>query len=315
MAEGSREPAGRPLGLRIDVDTHEGMRTGVPRLLATLGAHGVRGSFFLSFGPDRAGLAVRNLLRPGFLAKMLRTRAPSVYGPRTLLSGTLLPAREIALALPATALAVRAAGHEVGVHAWDHRRWQDRLPRFDRATVAGELDRAFDAFVDVYGEPPRAFAAPAWLANDLSLRHQESYGLVYASDCRGVEPFRSLVDGEVLSTPQVPTTLPTLDEGLGDTHGTAAAWFDAMVEAAAAQPWPSLTVHAELEGGPYAADFSRFLDAASARGLEVVPLVELLAARRATGRPLPRCPLALAPIRGRHGAVATQGPAAGPTTP
>lgn len=309
MSAGSRETAARPLGLRIDVDTYEGMASGVPRLLATLGEHGVRGTFYLSFGPDRAGLAVLNLLRPGFLAKMLRTRAPSVYGPRTMLSGTLLPARDIAVALPAVALAVRAAGHEVGVHAWDHRRWQDRLPRFDRATVGAELDRAFDAFVEVFGDPPRTFAAPAWLSNDLSLLHQEGYGLVYASDCRGTEPFQPRVGGELLATPQVPTTLPTLDEALGDTHRDAASYFDTMIDAAAEQRWPSLTIHAELEGGPYAADFSRFLARAAERGLDVLPLADLLTARRADPAPLPICPLRHAPVPGRHGVLATQGEA------
>ena len=210
MVNGAASAQGSPgalrLGLRIDVDTHDGMKRGVPRLLEILARHGVRGTFYLSFGPDRAGLAVLNIFRPGFLAKMLRTRAPSVYGPRTLLSGTLLPARRIALALPEIARRARDSGHEVGVHCWDHRFWQDRLLRLPPARVAAELDRARDAFVTVFGAPPRTFAAPAWLASEVSLLHQESYGLAYGSDCRGVEPFVPVLAGRELVTPQVPAT-------------------------------------------------------------------------------------------------------------
>ncbi|HEX4495997.1 MAG TPA: 4-deoxy-4-formamido-L-arabinose-phosphoundecaprenol deformylase, partial [Thermoanaerobaculia bacterium] len=80
-----------PLGLRVDVDTHDGMRDGVPRLLEVMAAEGVKATFYFAMGPDRSGLAVLNALRPGFLKKMTRTGAASVYGWRTVLSGTLLP--------------------------------------------------------------------------------------------------------------------------------------------------------------------------------------------------------------------------------
>ena len=63
------------LGLRIDVDTHAGLRDGVPRLLDLLREAKARGTFYVAMGPDRSGLAVLNALRPGFLAKMRRTGA------------------------------------------------------------------------------------------------------------------------------------------------------------------------------------------------------------------------------------------------
>src|SRR4029078_9630233 len=129
------------LGLRVDVDTHDGMRLGVPRLLDVMKEEGVKATFYLSMGPDRSGLAVLNALRPGFLRKMRRTGAARVYGLRTILSGTLLPARPIAIAFPELCRLVREADQEVGVHAWDHRSWQDRLPRWPPAKVARELDR------------------------------------------------------------------------------------------------------------------------------------------------------------------------------
>ncbi len=296
----------RLLGLRIDVDTHDGMKLGVPRLLEVLAGRGVRGTFYLAMGPDRSGLAVLNLLRPGFLAKMRRTGAARVYGLRTILSGTLLPARPVALAFPQIGRRIRAEGHETGVHAWDHRRWQDRLPRFSAAEVAGELGRAGEAYAAVFGEPAVTYAAPAWLSSAASLLFQETLGLAFASDCRGSEPFVPVVRGRELRTPQVPATLPTLDEALGDTHEEAGAYFDTMLEGAAAAACPVLTVHAELEGGPYADAFDAFLGRAAAAGVAVVPLGALLEARLATGAPLPRCGLHYAPVPGRHGVLSTQ---------
>ena len=53
------------LGLRIDVCTYEGLRTGVPTLLRLLDRHRVRASFFVTLGPDRSGRAILQALRPG----------------------------------------------------------------------------------------------------------------------------------------------------------------------------------------------------------------------------------------------------------
>jgi peptidoglycan/xylan/chitin deacetylase (PgdA/CDA1 family) len=297
------------LGLRVDVDTHDGMRDGVPRLLEVMEEEEVKATFYFAMGPDRSGLAVLNALRPGFLKKMTRTSAARVYGLRTVLSGTLLPSRPIGVAFPRIACRARDEGHETGVHAWDHRQWQDRLFRFPPEKTAAELDKGFRAYEQIFKAPPRTFAAPAWLSNDDALLHEETYGLDYASDCRGTEPFLPIVRGETLKTPQVPATLPTLDEALGDTFQDAPAYFAAMVDEATRASWPVFTLHAELEGGPYDEDFRVFLRRARSAGLRCVPLGELLAERRRQG-PLPACAMHHAPVRGRHGVLSTQGAAA-----
>lgn len=295
----------RLLGLRIDVDTHEGLRDGVPRLLDLLDASRVKATFYVAMGPDRSGLAVLAALRPGFLSKMRRTRAVRNYGLRTILSGTLLPSRPIGSAFPETLRRAREAGHETGPHAWDHRLWQDRLLTLTAGRVAAEMDKGFRAYTRALGEAPRTSAAPAWLSADSVLVHQEAYGLDFASDCRGREPFLPIADGGNLRTPQVPTTLPTLDEALGTTHEGARAFFDAMIPAALGQDWPVLTVHAELEGRRHADDFARWLEESRGRGLRCVPLGVLLAARVARG-PLRRCALEHGSVPGRHGVVTLQ---------
>lgn len=294
------------LGLRVDVDTHEGMRYGVPHLLDILAEVGARGSFYLAMGPDRSGLAIFNVFKPGFLRKMGRTRAASVYGLRTVLSGTLLPARPVATAFPDMVLRIAREGHEAGTHGWDHRSWQDRLDRYPSARVAEELDRAREAFRALFGSEPVTAAAPAWLTDDRALLHQDGFGMTFATDCRGTQPFRPTAGGSPLKTPQVPTTLPTLDEALGDVSEMAGNFFDGTLKAAWEQPWPVLTIHAELEGGPYGWALRNFLHRARQAGVRAVPLGELLAERLAGG-PLPHAAVGRAPVPGRHGVVSVQG--------
>jgi len=240
--------------LKVDVDTHDGMRDGAPRLLDAFRKFGVRATFFLAFGPDNSGKAIWNVFRrKGFLKKMVRTGAPKLYGWRTALSGTLLPARLIASKFPDIVRRIAEEGHEVGVHAWDHRLWQDHLDRLTRGQIEEQLALAFDAFERILGRPPKAVAAPAWCATATSLQVQDALGLRYASDTRGGEPGYPELDGYRSTTLQIPTTQPCLEEllclGERDLQTCAAR----ILEPPGGLNTLVLPLHAEVEGGVYAA--------------------------------------------------------------
>src|SRR6266496_392815 len=118
----------RRVALKVDCDTYVGTRDGVPRLLEAFAARGIRASFFFSFGPDRSGVAVKRVFtKPGFLTKMLRSRAASLYGFPTILYGTFLAAPMIGRRCEREIREAARAGHETGVHAWDHVGWHDHL--------------------------------------------------------------------------------------------------------------------------------------------------------------------------------------------
>jgi len=111
----------RRVALKVDCDTYVGTREGVPRLLDLFAKKRIRATFFFSFGPDRSGVAVRRVFtRRGFLKKVLRSRAASLYGFPTILYGTLLPAPLIGERCAVEIRSAGEAGHETGVHAWDH---------------------------------------------------------------------------------------------------------------------------------------------------------------------------------------------------
>jgi peptidoglycan/xylan/chitin deacetylase (PgdA/CDA1 family) len=247
------------LALKIDVDTHDGLARGVPALADLLASHGVRASFFVACGPDRMGRRLGRLLDPRFVAKLVRTRVVASYGWRTLLSGLLLPARAVAGAFPETLRRLVAEGHEVGVHGYDHARWQDRLPRLSSADVRSEVTRAHRVLRDILGTSPRGFAAPGWRCTAESLAAVDEAGFAYRSDTRGSFPFRPMAGGRVFRAPEIPTTLPTLDEVYGPRQRSPKALVELWIGLLRSGALNVHTIHAELEGGPHLAVLDELL--------------------------------------------------------
>ncbi|MEQ8765653.1 MAG: polysaccharide deacetylase family protein, partial [Planctomycetota bacterium] len=292
------------LALKVDVDTLEGLQKGVPALLPLFERQGVQATFFLSFGPDQSGRAVRRVLRPGFLKKMVRTRAVQMYGLQTMLRGTLLPSRRIAADSPELVREIEAAGHEVGIHAWNHALWQDRLPRMTRSQIESELAQAIDAFEACLGHSAHACAAPAWMVTKDSLSVQDDLALDYCSDTRGAVPFLPKVGDRVFRTMQIPTTLPTLDEVLGRGGVDRTRYNEYLMERMQA-PVEVHTIHAEAEGRAYLDLLDDLLERLRAKGRKVIPLASLaMSVRR---EELAVHELVLEEIPGRAGAVSLQG--------
>jgi undecaprenyl phosphate-alpha-L-ara4FN deformylase len=295
------------VALKIDVDTHEGLKTGVPRMAAMLQREGVTASFFVAMGPDNSGKAIRRIItNRGFLTKMFRTRAVSMYGWRTIASGTLLKARPVAMAFPDLLRDIKARGFEVGVHGYDHVRWQDRIDQLGEQGIEQELQDAFEVYRAVFAEQPRAWAAPGWRANAVSMRMLERAGLLYHSDTRGSTPFRPQVDGQILSTPEVPTTLPTLDEVLGrERIPDAAAMARFYLTRMDAERLNVHTVHAETEGMGQLDGFTALVRALKDAGAEFLRMDAVAA--RLNPEALPVCPIVRGNFPGRSGWVAVQG--------
>jgi undecaprenyl phosphate-alpha-L-ara4FN deformylase len=295
------------LGLKVDVDTLRGTREGVPRLLELLQRHGVHATFLFSLGPDHTGRAIRRVFRKGFVGKVHRTSVVRHYGVRTLLYGTLLPAPDIARRATSVLRRVRGEGHETGIHCWDHIRWQDGVATADAEWTRREMQRACDRFVEVFKEPPTTHGAAGWQMNAHALRLTQQLGFDYCSDGRGAYPHLPVWRGELIRCPQFPTTLPTLDELIGNdgiSEENVAAHVLARTREAPGTGHV-FTLHAELEGMRLASVLDQLLTGWKAQGFALGPMRLLRDAVEPLA--LPRCETALAPIAGRSGTLLMQG--------
>ena len=231
-----------------------------------------------------------------------------------MLYGTLLPAPDIGARKEAVhrMREVAAAGHECGVHAWDHVDWHDRLPKMDRGEVFDTFGRATERFAEIFGRAAQVAGAPGWTANGLSVEAYETRGIRVASDTRGGTPFRPLrEDGTPSSLVEVPSTLPTLDELLafeefrGKRRDGAIDHLRRAVREARGVSVHS--VHTEIEGGrAFAGLFDRQLEGWASDGVSFVTLTDVADSPGT----LPARPLRFTTVRGRAIPVTTGEPAA-----
>ena len=151
------------LALRIDVDTYRGTGRGVPRLMDILDAHGVRGTFYFSVGPDNMGRHLWRLLKPAFLWKMLRTNAAGLYGPEIIFMGTAWRGPGIGRHHKEVIRAASAV-HEAGFHAYDHHHAQAKLDVMSEKAMHREIGRGVELLQSILDAPVASSAAPGWRA-------------------------------------------------------------------------------------------------------------------------------------------------------
>lgn len=290
------------IGLRIDVDTFRGTKHGVPNLCKLLADHSIKASFFFSVGPDNMGRHLWRLLRPAFLRKMLRTKAASLYGWDILLRGTFWPGPVTGKRLGSIIRATSDAGHEVGLHAWDHHAWQARVDVMGNDDLYSELKKGYDLLTKILGKPPTCSAVPGWKCTETVLLVKNRFPFDYNSDCRGESIFRPIVNDKDLLQPQIPVTLPTYDEVVGRNDVSDDNYNKYLLSLIEPEKLNVLTIHAEVEGIAHIDLFRQFLQMAQARELSFVPLGNLLEGLSV----FDRAAIAYGKIQGREGWICCQ---------
>lgn len=234
------------LALKINVETYRGALQGVPRLVDILRRHQAGATFCFALGPDRVGCRPALSRTAGADSITGRQR----YGFKSMLYGRMLPGPDIGKGCADILRSTGSAGFETAILCWDVARWERRIEHADGVWTEIEMRRAHERYVEIFETEASGHAAPGWRMNRHALRLTQRLGYQWASDCRGSHPFLPVWNGELVRCPQLPTTLPTLDELLRSGDATRATVHEALLRHSGpvAKPGQVLTLYAEIEG-------------------------------------------------------------------
>lgn len=283
------------IALKIDVETYRGTLSGVPALIEILQRHNVGGTFFFSLGPDHSG------------REALSSSLGRYYGLSTRLYGRLLPSPNIGTRCSEILRQAGNAGFETGIHAWDRVGWEQKVHQAGNPWIEAEMNKSCARFAEIFAEMPRAHGAAGWRMNRHALRLTQRLGFSYASDCRGNHPFLPVIDGEIVACPQLPSTLPTLDEVLMLEPGCSPDQAtDRILQLSSAIVGDHVfTLRAELEGMKFCSTFEHLISEWKNKDYQLVALREIHATLDIQKLPLHN--VRFADVPGRAGARMMQG--------
>jgi len=265
-------------GFKVDIDTYEGGREGIPNLINLFKNHNIPASFFAVMGPEHSGRAVfRIFTHKGFLKKMLRTKAPKAYGLKTLLYGTLLPGPMMGEKLKSQYRLIIDEGFELGVHGYDHISWHNNLTKWTEERIKTEYEKVMEAYRKISGTYPIGLGTPGWQESRNHLKVTDTLGIKYRSDMRADGPFFPVKDGYESKILEIPTTFPSLDEVLGNEEMLKGKKpVDVMMENVQPGKINIFTLHTELEGRFYLRFLEEFIiKLKEVKGIEFLTLRDI----------------------------------------
>jgi peptidoglycan/xylan/chitin deacetylase (PgdA/CDA1 family) len=170
----------------------------------------------------------------------------------------------------------------------------------------GRHSSARERYEEIFGTAALTHGAPGWRMNRYAFRYAQRLGFRHGSDTRGTGPFIPVVRGELVACPQLPTTLPTLDELLAE--GITLDEAVRRLLEASRDPAPTGHVYAlraEVEGTVFAPALRALLAGWHTLGYRVVSLRDYAAGLDLAH--LPRRNVVLPPTQGTGAQVATEG--------
>lgn len=266
------------IGIRVDVDTATGLKKGVPKLLKIFKQYDVSATFYIVMGPDSMGRHIFRFRKKDYIKRIIRVnpiKLISKYGIIPFFYGTIVRKPPlVAGSAPDMIKQILAAGHEIGLHSYNHANWADKHEQFDLEHVQTEFKKANLEYKKLTGRKPLSSACPNWRCSEKILIEEDKLGFIYLSDTRGEYPFFPITSRGVMKTLQIPQTMPTFHEYLQLGIYNRANVVDGILKELNEFKLNVFTLHDWFEGMSYPDLADEFFEKTTERGYEFKSLYD-----------------------------------------
>ncbi|OLS32572.1 MAG: putative 4-deoxy-4-formamido-L-arabinose-phosphoundecaprenol deformylase ArnD [Candidatus Heimdallarchaeota archaeon AB_125] len=200
--------------LRVDVDTFEGLKKGIPEIYNLIQDSDIPLTVYLSLGNYATG---RNIFRK-IKHKEKLTSIPlwERNSLRSLFRGVLLPPAKIGKSAKGLLKNYESKDLvEIHPHGYNHVKWSTNFHEFSREKTNEYIENIFTEYENIFHSKPIANAAPNFQTNKIYFQIMKEKGVEFLADFKHPEPFFlqfETPEKNVQEILQLPVTEPTIEE-------------------------------------------------------------------------------------------------------
>ncbi|MBF0617694.1 MAG: polysaccharide deacetylase family protein [Nitrospirae bacterium] len=177
--------------------------------------YGIKATFFPVMGPDTVSSHTKKFSQKGYIKRIMTMNPLKMlagFGPLFFLRGKLLPLKYVGSGHPEILKKIISAGHELGLHSYNHAQWANQWPNLPDTYIEEELKRAGDEYRKVFKKDCRLWGSPNWRTSEYLYHLLDKNGSRYTSNTRGNSPFSPKYGDRVYKTVEFPISMPALHE-------------------------------------------------------------------------------------------------------
>jgi len=201
--------------LRVDVDTFEGLKKGIPLIYNIVKGLDIPTTIYLSLGKYATG---RNIFRKIRHKEKISSTIPPWRRSsiQSLFRGVLLPPARIRESAKSLLKNYNDKElFEIHPHGYNHVKWSSGFSRFSFEKTSKFIEKIFIEYNQIFNSVPITNAAPNFQTNKFYFQIMKEKGVEFLADYKYSEPFQLQFETTEKKTQQIlqlPVTEPTFEE-------------------------------------------------------------------------------------------------------
>ena len=198
--------------LRVDVDTFEGLKKGIPRIVALAEKYEIPLTIYLSLGKYATG---RNIFRKVRNREKVEFRIPPWKRNdfKSLLRGIILPVGKIRSKEKSYLQTLEEEEKlEIHPHGYNHVNWSAKFHKLSNEETKKSINNIIAEYESIFSKKPISNAAPNFNVNKHYFQILADNGFKFAADFKYSNAFNLQLESNGSKITQLPVTEPTIED-------------------------------------------------------------------------------------------------------